>query len=55
MLLLLVWAEKDLKDHLIPNPCHGKGQFPLDRGAVIVESPILSLQGCSPVPHRNLS
>ncbi|KAJ7407078.1 hypothetical protein BTVI_63908 [Pitangus sulphuratus] len=25
----MVWVERDLKDHLVPTPCHGQGHLPL--------------------------
>lgn len=31
------WAGKDLKDHLIPNPCHGQGHPPLNQ---VTQSPM---------------
>lgn len=29
----MVWLGKDLKDHLVPTPCHEQGQLPLDQVA----------------------
>ena len=29
----MVWLGKDLKDHLVPTPCHEQGHLPLDQGA----------------------
>ena len=33
----MVWVGRDLKDHLVPTPCHGQRHLPLDQGA---QSPI---------------
>jgi len=29
----IAWSEKDLKHHLVSNPCHGQGRQPLDQAA----------------------
>jgi len=29
----MVWVGMDLKDHLVPSPCHEQGHLPLDRVA----------------------
>lgn len=29
----MVWIERNLKDHPIPDSCHGQGHFPLDQFA----------------------
>jgi len=33
----MVWVERDLKDLLVPIPCHGQGHLPLDQ---VTQSPI---------------
>ena len=33
----MVWVGKDLKDHLVPPPCHGQGHLPL---AQVAQSPV---------------
>ena len=33
----MVWVRRDLKDHLVPTPCHGQGHLPLDQ---LAQSPI---------------
>lgn len=52
----MVWARKDLKDHLIPTPHHGKGHLPVDQ---VVQTPsnlplITSRDGAFTAPLRNL-
>jgi len=27
----MIWVERDLKNHLVANPCNGQGHFPLDQ------------------------
>ena len=29
----MVWVGRDLKDHLVPTPCHEQGHLPLDQVA----------------------
>jgi len=29
----MVWVGRDLKDHLVPSPCHGQGHLPLAHAA----------------------
>jgi len=29
----MAWVGRDLKDHLVPTPCHGQGHFSLDQVA----------------------
>jgi len=33
----MVWVGKDLKDHLVPSPCHGQGPLPPDQ---VAQSPV---------------
>ena len=33
----MVWVGRELKDLLVPTPCHGQGHLPLDQAA---ESPV---------------
>lgn len=37
----MVWAEKYLKDDLIPNPCHGQEHLPLNQVAPRPVQPFL--------------
>jgi len=37
----MVWVRRDLKDHLVPTPCHGQGHFPLDQVAQSLIQPSL--------------
>ncbi|KAK4821804.1 hypothetical protein QYF61_003833 [Mycteria americana] len=60
----MIWVAKDLKDHLVPTPCHGQGQLPLDQVAQSPMQPglehfqgwgIHNFSGQSvPVPHHPL-
>ena len=34
----MVWAGRDLKDHLVPTPCHKQGHLPLDQVAQSIHS-----------------
>ncbi|XP_039554546.1 uncharacterized protein LOC120497316 isoform X1 [Passer montanus] len=48
----LVWVGRDLKDHLIPTPCHGQGHLPLSQAAPSpsVQPGLGHCQGCRAAP-----
>lgn len=43
----MLWAERDIKDHLAPTPCHGHGHLLLDQVAQSsIQFGLKHFQGC---------